>query len=111
MPSDILNIELSFEGMERGKTCTISKIKIDKGQIPASTKKVSLVLEDVDLLNLPHGIHFFEFENADIVLEDEFKIMPLTPPPGKSHHYRLTARAFDSKHRIVGVGTVIKQFP
>ena len=109
--SDILDIELSLTGMERGKTCTIPKIKVNQNQVPEETQKVSLILEDIDLLNLPHGIHFFEFNHSDIVLNDKFKVMPLSPPPGKSHHYRLTVRAFDSAHRMIGVGTAIQQFP
>ncbi len=97
--------------MERGKTSTVTKIEVNQGQVPAGTKNVSMILEDLDFLNAPHGTHFYNYENSDIVLENEFKIFPLTPPSDQSHHYRLTVRAFDSEHRFIGVGTVISKFP
>ena len=109
--SDILNIELSLAGMVWGISCTIPKIRISQDQLPTETKTLSLILEDIDLLNLPHGMHSIDFDNSDIILNDKFTIMPLCPPPGKSHHYRLTVRAFDADHQLIGVGTVIQQFP
>ena len=107
----ILDIELFLNGMVKGITCTIPKIKIYQDKIPAGTKKLSIILEDIDLLNLPHGMHLIEFEGSDIVLENTFKIIPLAPPPGKSHQYQLTVRAFDDNHSVIGVGTAIQQYP
>ncbi|NOQ13848.1 MAG: hypothetical protein GQ583_05110 [Methyloprofundus sp.] len=109
--SNILNIELSLAGMEWGISCTIPKIKIYQNQLPTATKELSLLLEDIDLINLPHGMHCIDVENSDIILNNEFKIMPLCPPSGKSHHYRLTVRAFDADHQLIGTGTAIQQFP
>lgn len=102
-PADIqqFSVKLSLDGMEKYKTTTISRITIYQDQVPVGIKKLSLILEDTDLFNLPHGMHLIDFNDVDIVLEDNFKIMPLSPPPGKPHKYRLTVRAFDENHVLL----------
>lgn len=81
---NISNIELSLRGIVKGITSTIPKIKVYQDKVPTGTMTLFLILEGIDFLNVPFGIHFSKFKNSDIVLEYSFKIMPLSPlTPGQ----------------------------
>ena len=104
------SVDLSLDGMKKGISITVTKITINKDQVPCGTKNLSLVLEDIDFHNFPHGAKLIAYEGSDIVLENEFIIIPLAPPIG-SHHYRLTVRALDENHEIIGSGQDTQLFP
>lgn len=108
---NISNIELSLSGMVKGITCAIPKIKVSQNEVPAGTKKLYLILEDTNFGNFPHGLHQIDFTGSDLFLEDKFEIIPLNPPGDVSHQYRLTVRALDDNHTVLGIGTTIQQFP
>lgn len=109
--SSISNIELSLSGMEKGITCKIPEIKISQEKLPTGTKKLYLLLQDTSFANFTHGLHLLDFTGADVLLKDEFTILPLMPPGEQSHQYRLTVRAYDGNHNELGVGQVTQQFP
>ena len=106
-------VKMSFEGMERCLSFEVSKIEIDKNDIPGGTDRLYLVLEDRTFRNAPHGKHRVKFSGKDIVLEgaNAFTlILPLCPPSG-SHRYQLTVRAFDKDDNKIGSGSVALDFP
>lgn len=105
-----INIYLSFAGMVKRETKTVSEIKVKKDQIPEGTRKVCIVLEDIDFFNFPHGSDILEYKGTDIELVNKFSIIPLNPPVG-SHRYRLTVRAHDDANRIIGSGEATEIFP
>ena len=109
--NNITDTELSLKGMIKGETSKIPKIKILQETIPPSTKKLQLVLEDLDFGNFPHGFDILDFTGSDIILIKKFKIIPLKPPRDESHNYRLTVRALNEEHDVIGVGEVTQQFP
>lgn len=109
--TNLSDIELSLNRMMKGITDTIPKIRVNHEKVPAGTKKLYLILEDTNFGNFPHGLHLFDFNDSDIILEDEFKILPLNPPGDQSHQYRLTVRAYDGDHEVIGVEEVTQQFP
>ena len=112
IPSDagVLKVNLLLKGMEKCKSNTIPEIKVYKDGVPTGTKKLYLLIEDLDFHNFPHGVKLIPYEDSDIVLQEKFKIVPLCPPKG-SHQYRLTVRALDNEDKIVGYGQVTQQFP
>jgi len=103
-------VNLSLKGMKKCISLTVPEIRVFLDEVPAGTKQLYLILEDLDFHNFPHGTKLISFDGFNGVLQDSFTIIPLCPPQGQ-HQYRLTVRALDKEDEVIGTGQTIQQFP